>query len=169
MSRPPRCRYVNQLPGSTYFKPRGVPMSRLDEIVVTIDELEALRLADLDGLYQEQAARKMKVSRQTFGRIVSSARRKVAKALVEGAALKIDGGKFETSELRDFACVDCGHQWQLPFGTGRPQGCPECSSDHFHRTDGGRQDHQELIQLTGLATGAGQEGQRDRERSPGAD
>ena len=165
MARPPRCRYVNQLPGSTYFKPRGVPMSQLDEIVVTVDELEALRLADLDGLYQEQAARQMKVSRQTFGRIVSSARRKVAKALVEGAALKIDGGEFETSEVRSFECVDCGNEWRLPFGTGRPTGCPSCSSENFHRTDPGRADRG-LVQLTGPA---GKTGPRDRERAPGAD
>ena len=66
-----------------------------------MDELEALRLADLESLYQEQAAGRMKVSRQTFGRIVESARRKVAEALVEGKALRIDGGAYEVKRERD--------------------------------------------------------------------
>ena len=66
----------------------------LEEVVLTIDEFEAVRLADLEGLYQEQAAEKMNVSRQTFGRIIESARKKVAEALVQGKALKIGGGEF---------------------------------------------------------------------------
>ena len=60
-----------------------------------IDELEALRLADLEGLYQEDAARQMNVSRQTFGRIVAAARKKVAEALVRGRSLRIEGGEVE--------------------------------------------------------------------------
>lgn len=67
-------------------------MTALDEIRLAMDELEALRLADLEGLYQEDAARAMGVSRQTFARIVDSARRKVAEALVHGKALRIDLG-----------------------------------------------------------------------------
>lgn len=74
------------------FKPAGVPACRLEWLKLTLDEFEALRLADLDGLHQEQAAARMGVSRQTFGRIVENARRKVAQALSSGMALNIEGG-----------------------------------------------------------------------------
>lgn len=73
MARPRNCRRVWALPGSEYFKPRGIPLSMLEEITLTIDEFEAIRLADLENLYQEQAADKMKISRPTFGRIIESA------------------------------------------------------------------------------------------------
>ena len=117
------------------FKPAGVPASQLVEIVLEIDELEAVRLADLEGLYQEDAAEQMNVSRQTFGRIVSSARNKVARALVQGMSLRIEGGEIEMAEQRSFVCLDCRHEWQLPFGTGRPAGCPACGSTSIHRAD----------------------------------
>ncbi len=92
MARPKRCRRIGAAPGSSYFKPRGIPLSVLEEVVLSVDEFEAIRLADLEGLYQEPAAEKMSVSRQTFGRILESAHRKVAEALVRGKALKIEGG-----------------------------------------------------------------------------
>ena len=118
-----------------YFKPRGIPMSQLDEVVLTIDELEAIRLADLDEMYQEAAAQKMKVSRQTFGRIVAAARKKVAEALVEGKALRIDGGEFEMPAMRAFRCRDCDHEWRVHQGTGRPAECPGCQGQDFCRAD----------------------------------
>jgi predicted DNA-binding protein (UPF0251 family) len=74
------------------FKPQGVPTRQLESVVMTLDEFEALRLSDLDGLYHEQAASKMNVSRATFSRIVDVARRKTADALVHGKALRIEGG-----------------------------------------------------------------------------
>jgi len=77
-------------PTSTYFKPRGIPLSEIEEVHLTVDELEALRHADLSGRYHEDASTEMNVSRQTFGRIVESARRKVADALVNGKALSIE-------------------------------------------------------------------------------
>jgi predicted DNA-binding protein (UPF0251 family) len=79
-------------PGADYFKPRGIPLSDLQEIGLTLDEFEAIRLADLEGLYQEDASQKMKVSRQTFGNILVSAHKKIADAIVNGKALKISGG-----------------------------------------------------------------------------
>ena len=112
-------------------------MSQLAEIILTVDELETMRLADFEGLYQEVAAKRMNVSRQTFGRILSAARRKVAEALVKGSALRIDGGEFQLPRLRTFACGDCDRNWQLPFGTGRPEACPQCGSTGFSRIDGG--------------------------------
>lgn len=73
-----------------YFKPRGIPLINLEEIAISLDELEAIRLADFEGLYHEQAAEKMNISRPTFGRILGEARRKLAEAVVEGKALKIE-------------------------------------------------------------------------------
>lgn len=135
MARPKHCRRIEALPNCTLFKPAGIPSRSLTEIVLTVDELEALRLADRQGLYQEQAAGEMKVSRQTFGRIVESARKKVAQALVEGCVLRIEGGRIEMPEVRAFECAECGHVWEVPFGTGRPPGCPTCQSDNSHRAE----------------------------------
>jgi len=95
MPRPRQFRRVGCLPQSNYFKPRGIPLSALRHVNLTVDEIEAVRLADLEGLYQEDAAKKMKVSRQTFGRIIESAHKKIADALVNGKALSIDGGHVE--------------------------------------------------------------------------
>ena len=119
------------MPESNYFNPRGVPLSALEEVILTVDEFEAIRLADLEGSYQEQAAEKMNVSRQTFGRIIDSAHRKVAEVLVKGKALKIEGGEFEMAAMRKFKCYDCQHSWELPYGTGRPGNCPSCRSGKF--------------------------------------
>jgi predicted DNA-binding protein (UPF0251 family) len=104
-------------------------------LVVSVDELEALRLADVAGLYHEQAADQMGISRRTFGRIIDSAHKKVAAALIQGMALRIEGGVIEMAEQRTFRCVDCEHAWQLPFGTGRPTECPQCHSKNFHRAE----------------------------------
>ncbi|MDD5224742.1 MAG: DUF134 domain-containing protein [bacterium] len=92
MARPCCCRRIEGKPASPVFKPAGVPIRGLEEVVITLDEVEAVRLADLDGLYQEQAAVRMEVSRPTFSRIVESAHRKIAEALIQGKALKIEGG-----------------------------------------------------------------------------
>jgi len=108
-------------------------MSQLEEVVLTVDELEALRLSDLEGLYQEAAADQMNVSRQTFGRIVSVARKKVAEALVVGKAVRIEGGEFQAAREREFECQSCRHVWKMPQGTGRPAGCPECGGSDFQR------------------------------------
>ncbi len=95
MPRPRQCRRVAHLPQVTFYKPRGVPLSVLQQVNLTFDEFEAIRLADFEGLYQEQAAKKMNISRQTFGRILESAQKKIADALVNGKALSIQGGPIE--------------------------------------------------------------------------
>ncbi len=97
MPRPKKCRFVGFNPDATYFKPRGIPMTHLEEVALTIDELESIRLADLHELYHEDAARKMKISRQTFGRILRSAHKKVAESLIHGKALKIETNEQEVS------------------------------------------------------------------------
>lgn len=89
MVRPKNPRYLRFNPGVMYFKPRGVPLSELEEIGLLSDELEALKLHDVDELDQIEAAKKMKVSQPTFGRILDKAYKKLAKAIIEGKAIKI--------------------------------------------------------------------------------
>jgi len=135
MARPQKCRSVGCAPQACYFKPRGIPLGLLEEVVLRLDEVEAIRLADLDGLYQEQAAEKMNVSRPTFGRIIASAHRKIAEALVHGKALKIGEGAFRVAAIRRFRCRDCRHAWELPSGTGRPRACPSCKRGRICRAE----------------------------------
>ena len=97
MPRPCKYRRVSFLPNVTYFKPAGIPVRLLEEVRLTLDELEAIRLKDMEGLEQEQGAEKMNVSRPTFQRILASARRKTADVLLNGKALRIEGGPFEVS------------------------------------------------------------------------
>lgn len=96
MARPLCCRRVAGNPVASIFKPAGIPARMLDQVVLTLDEFEALRLADLEGLYQDDAAGRMQISRPTFGRILECAHRKVAQALVGGKALRIEGGSVYT-------------------------------------------------------------------------
>ncbi len=74
----------------TYFKPAGIPLRDLEEVILAADEVEAIRLANLEGMYQEEAAMAMGISRQTFGRIITSANKKIAEGLVKGKALRIE-------------------------------------------------------------------------------
>ena len=145
------------MPESNYFKPRGVPLSALEEVILTVDEFEAIRLADLGGLYQEQAAAKMNISRQTFGRIIESAHKKVADVLVKGKALKIEGGEFEMASTRKFSCHDCRHSWELPYETGRPGTCPFCKSGNIRGTEEGRGDDGEPGRRQGRCCGGPQQ------------
>jgi predicted DNA-binding protein (UPF0251 family) len=137
MSRPIKIRRISCSPQANYFKPRGVPVAELEEVVLTKDELEAIRLADLDEFYQEKAATAMQISRQTFGNIVRSAHKKIADALLNGKALKIEGGVVKM-EARQFQCQDCKHEWTLPFGTGRPMDCPQCQGKNIFRVTKGK-------------------------------
>lgn len=96
LPRRPCCKIVEELPGVNYFRPKSVPTSAMEEVVLSVEELEAMRLAHQEGLYQQEAAVRMGVSRPTFGRVLDLAHRKVTKALVEGCALRIEGGTFCT-------------------------------------------------------------------------
>jgi len=95
MPRPKKFRCVKCKPDSSYFKPRGIPLVDLEEVSISMDELEAISLADYEELYHEEAAMKMKISRQTFGRILNVAHKKVAECLLKGKALKIETQKKE--------------------------------------------------------------------------
>ncbi|MBM3248290.1 MAG: DUF134 domain-containing protein [Candidatus Omnitrophica bacterium] len=133
MPRPFRFRKVCCRPDANYFKPRGIPIGVLKEVNLTMDELEAVRLADLENMYQEDAAKKMNISRQTFGNIIASAHKKIADSLVNSKALKIEGGVVKMAG-RNFVCYDCKHEWSLPHGSGRPSECPKCKSSNIHRS-----------------------------------
>ena len=98
MARPKINRHVSCDVQATYFKPQGIPLRLLEEVELSMDELEAIRLADAEGLYQADAALKMGISRPTFGNILASAHRKIAIALLHGKALRI-GAPDDTIRL----------------------------------------------------------------------
>ncbi|MEJ2116883.1 MAG: DUF134 domain-containing protein [Alphaproteobacteria bacterium] len=94
MVRPRKCRRISVTPASRFYKPQGAPMRQLRVVTIKDEELEALSLADAQGLDQESAAALMNISRSTFSRILATARKSVATALINGAALKIEGGDY---------------------------------------------------------------------------
>ena len=94
MPRPRKFRRVREMPSFVYFKPRAVPLSELEEVILSVDEFEALRLKDLENLDQTEAAKRMKIHQSTFQRTIVRARGKVTDALVNGKAIKIEGGRF---------------------------------------------------------------------------
>ncbi len=104
MVRPHRCRRVNLEPNFTYFKPRGIPLVELQEVILRVDEFEAVRLKDLEGLEQGECAIKMNISQPTFHRLILSARKKIADAIVNGKAIKIEGGtiKYEKESNKTY-------------------------------------------------------------------
>ena len=89
MTRPRICRRLRFRPKAHYFKPQGIPMFQLEEVSLSREELEAIKLKDFDGLEQTEAAEKMDTSQSTFQRILSSARKKVADAIIKGKALRV--------------------------------------------------------------------------------
>jgi predicted DNA-binding protein (UPF0251 family)/predicted Fe-Mo cluster-binding NifX family protein len=89
---------VDSAPGVRLFKPQGIPARLLEEIYLSLEGYEALRLADLEGLRQDEAADRMKISRQTFGRILAEARRAVTEAIVRGLVLRIEGGEYRVAD-----------------------------------------------------------------------
>lgn len=131
MPRPRCCRRILGQPACKVFKPAGVRIDDLEMVALSLEEYEAIRLADHEGLYQEEAAERMGVSRQTFGRTIEKARSKVAQVLVLGCALRIETADVQT---RGFLCAACGHGWQEPCGTGKPKACPGCGGKDFQCT-----------------------------------
>lgn len=124
MPRPFKNRWIYGSFADEYFKPRGRRMAELEEIQLRADELEALRLADLEGFYQNDAADKMGVSRQTFGNILKGAHQKVADALINGKAIRMNStlpGRYR--------CRRCGRGWGQTVHEPDNTECPECSHD----------------------------------------
>ena len=129
MARPVKLRCVAQLPGVGFFRPVGVPVNVLQEVCLSVEEIESIRLKDLQGLEQEECARRMHISRPTFHRVLESARSKLADALINGKAIQIEGGNFSLPEHR-FRCGDDGHEWDVSFETlanKLPLSCPACA------------------------------------------
>jgi len=134
MVRPQKDRMVAFNPEISYFKPRGIPMIDLEEVCLTVDQREAIRLSDMLGMSHEEAGRLMGVSRATFGRIIQRARKAVADALINGKAINVEGGNYKiVDHTRIFYCSNCNHEWEEPFGTGRPVCCPACKENDFYR------------------------------------
>ena len=129
MVRPRRWRHVYNKVEFNYFKPQGVPMTHLEEINLDTEELEALRHTEIEEMEQKQAAEKMKVSQPTYHRILKSARKKIAQALIEGKAIKIQGGRYKMPNKDG-----TGPEGKGPR-TGRGQGkCAKTDNDKLDET-----------------------------------
>jgi uncharacterized protein len=125
----PRCpRRIEREPSVTYFKPRGIPLDQLDVMVITLEELETVRLVDLEGMEQEIAAASMGISRRAFWDDLQRARMKIAEALIDGKAIRIDGGSYQVNRKSMLACLDCQNVWEEPLRLGGSQRCPRCES-----------------------------------------
>lgn len=136
MVRPHKERRIEKLPPLTHYKPVGIPLHDIEEVILTIEEMEAIRLADIEQLDQAAAAVSMEISRPTFHRIVNLAHQKIASALWKGQALRVDGGNFRIAHqcqtgLRHCVCQTCNHKWTVPHGTGErchDLACPACQN-----------------------------------------
>ncbi len=127
MARPKKHRRISCDPNSYYFKPAGVSLNHLEEIILEGDELEAIRLSDLMNLSQEEAALQMNISRPTFGRIVNKARAKIADGIINGKAIKIsDELSSELKEKLQFSCPNCGLKLRIKKRRQLSH-CPKCS------------------------------------------
>ena len=127
MVKPRKKRNVLYPPRTLYFKPYGVPINNLHDVIITIDEYEAIRLADYKQLKQEEAAKKMNISRPTFTRLIDSARKKVAEAIINGKAIRIEGGSFIFLRNR-IRCLSCGNTWEMKGIPNPKLNCPNCNS-----------------------------------------
>ena len=101
MVRPRRFRWIKDEPNVTYFKPAGVRMVDLDEVILTLEEFEAFRLKDSEGIEQKEAAKRMGISQPTFNRLINSARKKIADAISHGKAIKIEGGIYKVKNEKE--------------------------------------------------------------------
>jgi len=127
MPRPMKQRNVKQPPRIRGIKPIGVPARFLKRVVLTIDEYEALRLADYEGFDHQRSADLMNISRPTFTRLITRARQKTAQVIVGVKELAIEGGQFafQTDLL---SCLDCGEVISLTPTEELPVNCPHCNS-----------------------------------------
>jgi len=126
MARPTKCRRVAFIPGVEYFKPAGIPIRFLAEVCISLEEAESIRLKDIEGLEQKLCAEKMGVSRPTFQRVLSLARKKIADALLNGKAIRIAGGNYEAVSIH-LVCSN-SHEWDVnwPAFSGTEYLCPKC-------------------------------------------
>lgn len=136
MARPTKLRKIEHVPAIPYFIPSETEVKELPENILKLEELEAIRLKDLEGLEQEECAERMEVSRPTFQRILLSAREKVADSLIHGKMIRIEGGNF-TRNICPIRCKNCGKEWKESFENveaikNGKYACPNCGSDHVN-------------------------------------
>jgi len=145
MPRPRRIRRIFFEPRINYFKPVGIPLVHLEENIITRDELEAIRLIDYEKIEQGKASKKMKISQPTLSRLLTSARKKIADALINGQAIRVKGGNFEMVQPRGRGLgLGAGRGMGMGGGRGRmggpfaagPEGlcvCPKCGYKEPHK------------------------------------
>jgi len=132
--KPRKKRDVQYPPNVQYFKPQGIPMASIDTVCVTVDEYEAVRLADYEKLRHQEAAEKMAISRPTFTRLLESAHNKIGDAIINGKAIRIEGGDFNFLGSR-YQCKNCGFSWNIDNNNSIDVNtssysavCPNCGS-----------------------------------------
>jgi len=130
MPRPQRCRNIKRPPLYNCFKPQGVPKSKLQVVKITIDEYESIRLADYEGLEHAEAAESMGVSRSVFSRLVKEARSKVARAIIDGCQLIIEGGEVNFIDSV-YRCKNCNEYVEIPSENDAPDECDNCGESNF--------------------------------------
>lgn len=149
--KPRKIRNVSLPPKVVFFKPHGIPLREIEIVNLTVDEYEAIRLADYESLKHYEAAKKMNISRPTFTRLLESAHKKISNTIVEGKAIRIEGGDFKFSD-KVFQCIRCGQFQNLQAKENdkgkenKTKHCINCSSDElkeifpdsFRRFRGGR-------------------------------
>ncbi len=139
MPRPRKSRRIESSVREQCFRPCRTGRAAKNAVKLFLDELEAVRLSDLEGLSQEDAAAKMEISRSTFARLLNEAHSKIAEAIIQSKPIMTEGAEQDENLLsgRKFKCAGCGHEWELMCGTGCPASCPECGGGDFRRTNCG--------------------------------
>lgn len=132
MARPTKWRKIENIPTVPYFVPAETGIEEVEENILLLEEIEAVRLKDLEGLEQTECAQHMEVSRPTFQRILLSAREKIADSLINGKAIHIEGGNY-TRNICSVICAECDISWKESFENLQKikEGdyvCPNCGS-----------------------------------------
>lgn len=132
MPRPPKWRKVEFIPDIQCFVPLNAQSKNVGENILKIEEIEAIRLKDIEKFEQEECAEKMEISRQTFQRILAKGREKIADSIINGKAIRIEGGNF-TRNICHVVCLDCKKEWNESYENFQKiiSGeylCPNCNS-----------------------------------------
>ncbi|MBN2436415.1 MAG: DUF134 domain-containing protein [Spirochaetes bacterium] len=135
MSRPRKTRTIEGPPYCKSFKPQGIPTRYINTIVITVEEYECVRLADYNNLEHKDASAKLGISRSVFTRMLQNARNKIAKAIIDGCELLIEGGEFDFENNR-IRCLACHNTYQAPINEVSITVCPNCSSDNLQNLNG---------------------------------
>jgi len=135
LARPQKWRKVEFIPSIQRFIPVGVDLSEMSENILKVEEIEAIRLKDIVGLEQEECAEKMQISRQTYQRILNSGRNKIADSIINGKAIRIEGGNF-TRNICLVSCLDCKKEWKESYENlehiiNGSYMCPGCQSKNI--------------------------------------